>query len=68
MLLPDLIEFYQWLHTDLAHLVTRHRACSALTIKRVVALASHRVPDGMATQLQELYQRVKGDFSQGWLE
>ena len=61
MLLPDLIKFYQWLHTDLAHLVTRHRAHSVLTIGRVVALASQRMPNGMATQ--ELYQRVKGDFS-----
>ena len=64
MLLPDLIKFYQWLHTYLAHLVTRRRACSALTIRHVVALASHRMPDGMATELRELYQRVKGDFSQ----
>lgn len=60
-LLPDLIQFYQWLHTHLAHQVTHRRAYSALSIGRVVALASRRMPRGMATQLQELYLRVKGE-------
>ena len=61
-LLPDLIQFYQWLHTHLAHQVTHRRAYSALSIGRVVALASRRMPRGMAIQLQELYQRVKSEF------
>ena len=62
-LLPDLVEFYQWLHTHLAHQVTHHRACNTFTIGQVVALASRRMPHNMADQIQQLYQRVKGEFS-----
>ena len=53
-LLPILIELYQWLHTFLAHLVTRERAYK-LTIWQVIQLANKVKPS-----LIELYQNVKG--------
>ncbi len=60
MLLPDLVEFYQWLHTALAHLVTYERATS-LTIGRVVELARRRYSHEMGEHIQAVYLRLKGE-------
>lgn len=59
LLLPDLVEFYQWLHTALAHIVTYERA-TTLPIGRVVHLAAVRYPREMGDHLVALYERLKG--------
>ena len=41
VLLPDLVEFYQWLHMDLAHLLTYDHA-SSITIGQV-SLRTYRI-------------------------
>ena len=38
LLLPFLMEFYQWLHTDIAYLLTREQA-SSTTIGRLIEIA-----------------------------
>jgi len=38
-LLPDLVEFYQWIHTRLSHLVTYERA-QEITIGDVIKLSA----------------------------
>ena len=59
LLLPDLVEFYQWLHTALAHTVTYERA-TTLPIGRVINLAAMRYPREMGDHLVALYERLKG--------
>ena len=59
-LLPDLVELYQWLHTDLAHLVSYNKACS-VTIKNVVSRAVKKYSPDMGQHLQQLFARVKGE-------
>ena len=58
-LLPDLIEFYYWLHTHLAYQLTHRMAYNTLTIGRVVHLATNRMPHSLAENIKELYKRVK---------
>ena len=59
LLLPDLVEFYQWLHTALAHIVTYEQA-TTLPIGRVVNLAAKHYPRKMGDHLVALYERLKG--------
>jgi len=62
MLLPDLVEFYQWLHMALAHMVTYERATS-LPIGRVVDLAVRRYSQEMGEYIRALYTRVKDGYN-----
>ena len=57
-LLPDLLEFYQWIHTELAFLVTRKDAQN-WTIEQVVAAVHNKHPE---LKREELYERVKGNL------
>ena len=61
-LLPDLIELYQWLHTDLAHLVSYKKAYM-VTIKSVVDRATKRCSPDVAQRLQHLFARVKSKIT-----
>ena len=56
-LLPDLIEFYQWIHTELAYLVTYNYAQNH-GLEEVITKADQKY-EGL--DLCELYERVKGD-------
>ena len=56
-LLPDLIEFYQWIHTELAYLVTYNYAQNH-DLEEVITKADQKY-EGL--DLCQLYERVKGD-------
>ena len=53
-LLPDLVEFYQWIHTHLSHLVTYERA-QEITIGDVIKLSAKRYPPKLHERLTSLY-------------
>lgn len=57
-LLPPLVEFYQWLHTDLAHLLT-HDQASSITIGRVIELAEGNLDKDSGKHIRKLYEEVK---------
>ena len=59
-LLPDLVEFYQWLHTDLAHVVSYETACK-VKIKSVIDRAVRKYSTDMGEHLHQLFTRVKGE-------
>ena len=58
-LLPDLVELYQWLHTDLAHLVSYNKACT-VTIRKVINRAMRKYSRDRGQHLEQLFLRVKG--------
>ena len=58
-LLPDLVEFYLWLHTQLAYIVSYDKAAE-LKIGQVVERAVERYSKDFGTHIKELYERVKG--------
>lgn len=62
------MEFYQWLHMQLAHMVTYQQA-TTLSIGRVVQLVSQRIPRERAEHLTALYGRIKGrlTLASGWV-
>jgi hypothetical protein len=55
-LLPDLIQFYQWLHHDLSNLITKEEAYQK-SIHKIVDEFSSRYSDQSA---MALYIRVRG--------
>ena len=59
LLLPDLIEFYQWLHGELSHLVTQEEA-RKLKIGHVVKRLTGRYSREYAQYVRRLFERVKG--------
>ena len=59
-LLPDLVELYQWLHTDLAHLVSYDKACT-VTIRKVINRAVKKYSRDRGQYLEQLFVRVKGE-------
>ena len=62
MLLPDLVEFYQWLHTNLSHLITYEQA-SKLTIGHVIKLAKQNSSKDYGSHLWDLYKRVEQHYN-----
>ena len=56
--LPDFIEFYQWLHKDLAGVLTPEKA-DKLSIKKLVDQMSRHYSGESGRKLRSLYQRVK---------
>ena len=61
-LLPDLIEFYQWLHTKLAFIISREEALR-VSLGTVIEKTKKRYSEDMGEYLQNLYSRVKGKNS-----
>ena len=57
-LLPDFMEFYQWLHKDLAGVLTPEKA-DKISIKRLVDQMSSHYSSEICRKLIRLYQRVK---------
>ena len=60
VLLPDLVEFYQWLHSSLAHIVSYDTA-SNVPIGSVIQHAVRRYSPDMGQHLRQLYDRIKGE-------
>ena len=58
-LLPDLVEFYMWLHTQLAYIVSYENA-TELTIGKVIERIIERYSNDFGKHLKDLYERVKG--------
>ena len=56
--LPDFMEFYQWLHRDLAGVLTPEGA-EKITIKKLVDRMSRQYGES-GSKLMSLYKRVKG--------
>ena len=59
-LLPDLVELYQWLHTNLAHVVSYEMACK-VKIKSVIDRAVRKYTPEEGDHLLKLFDKVKGD-------
>lgn len=59
MLLTDLVELYQWLHQELAHVVTRSDADTIPVSRAVRVLAKSYSPEE-GERLQNLYKRLRG--------
>ena len=59
VLLPDLVEFYQWIHTHLSHLVTFDRA-QKITIGQVISLSAKRYSHAVCTHLTQLLGKLIG--------
>ena len=58
--LPDFMEFYQWLHRDLAGVLTPEVA-DRISIKKLVdRISRHNGESG--SKLMSLYKRVKGNY------
>lgn len=61
-LLPSLIEFYQWIHTDFAHVVTKDQAKS-MRCSVAIEEAASKYPENIEHHYKKLYGKV-----QGWLK
>ena len=59
-LLPDLVEFYLWLHNRLAHLLS-YEVASRLTINDIILRAAVRFPSE-AEKIKCLFKRIKSQF------
>jgi len=60
-LLPDLVEFYQWIHTHLSHLVT-YEIAKQITIGQVFRLSANRYSKDISEHLTNLLERIIGKF------
>ena len=58
-LLPDLVEFYQWLHQELAHVITQEDS-TRITLRRAVRVLVRSYSAEEGERLQILYRRLKG--------
>ena len=58
-LLSDLVEFYQWIHTQLSHLVTYQRA-KQITVGNVINLTAKRYSQELCNNLTTLFKRIIG--------
>ncbi len=56
-LLPDLIHLYWWIHTELAHRVTRQYA-----VKHTIAEVVSKADKYTGIELSQLYERVRGMY------
>ena len=59
-ILPSLVEFYQWLHTDLAYMVTVAKA-GTVTIQEVVLRATRGYSNELKQHYVELHEKVQGN-------
>ena len=57
-LLPDLVEFYLWLHTQLAYVVS-YDIANKLKIGQVIERAVERYSNEFGKHVKDLYERVK---------
>ncbi len=61
LLLPDLVELYRWIHTNLSNLITREQA-SFITMGHVIKKVKKKYPKS-AEYLRELFDRVKSNYN-----
>ena len=61
-LLPSLIELYEWLHTNISHLLTYDHA-SSISIGRVIALVQRNSSKEVGDHIRNLYEGVKIQYN-----
>ena len=61
VLLLDLLEFYQWIHSNLSHLVTYQQA-KEITIGQVISSSTKRYSKEVSDHLKDLFDRIVGMF------
>ncbi len=61
-LLPDLVEFYTWIHTNLSHLIRQEQA-STTTIGQIITIAKKNMSKKAGKHLEDLYERVKDQYN-----
>ena len=59
LLLTDLVELYQWIHQELAHVVTRSDA-ETIPISRAVRVLAKSYSPEEGERLHNLYKRLRG--------
>jgi hypothetical protein len=62
-LLPDLLEFYQWLHSELAHVISYQRACE-VTIGYIIERVTRKYSTDMKNHWKQLFSRVKEGYNE----
>ncbi len=62
VLLPELVELYQWLDGNIAHLLTYEQA-SAITIGQVISLAERNLGRETGENVRMLYENVKLNYN-----
>ena len=62
ILLPDLLELYQWIHIYVSHLVTYEKA-QQITIGEVISLSASRYSQELCEHLTELFKTIISKFS-----
>ena len=62
VLLPELVELYQWLDSNIAHLLTYDQA-SSITIGQVISLAERNLGCEMGEHIRSLYEKVKLNYN-----
>lgn len=60
-LLPLLIQFYKWIHTDLLFVCTRAEA-DKITIKQIVERESKRHSETLEDQYVDLFEKMLGNL------
>ena len=60
-LLPSLIEFYQWIHTDLSYVITKKQAIE-MTIYDAVDLAAGKYSKELEKHYTKLFESVTGRY------
>ena len=60
-LLPDLVEFYTWIHTNLSHVLTKEQA-STVSISRIIDQAEKNMSRESGSHLRDLYMRVQKGY------
>lgn len=63
VLLLDLVELYQWLHTDIAHLLTRNEA-STISIGEVITRVEKNLKGDSGQAIRDRYERVKKNYNE----
>ena len=58
-MLPELVEFYQWIHQELAHVIT-HEDATKITLRRAVRVLAKSYSPEEGERLMGLYNRLKG--------
>ena len=61
ILLPSLIEFYQWIITDLSHVITKKQA-SKLNLYQAVNLAAEKYSKALEKHYIKLFEDVAGNI------
>ena len=61
-LLPSLIEFYQWLHTDISCLAT-YKEASSMSIGEVITSVLTNLDKGSGGHIRKLYEKVKREYN-----